>query len=84
VHRRSGGRAETYAGGSRLSVRVNSLQNLTTVFNSTSFSVLFHCIFKRFSGRRLMSVQNVRLVAQSDNVAVFSSFTAVLLLVCLK
>ena len=31
-----------------------------------------------------MLEQNVRLVAQSDNVAVFSSFTAVLLLICLK
>jgi len=31
---------------------------------STSFSVWFYCIFKRFSGR--LSVQNLGLVAQSD------------------
>jgi len=46
------------------------------VFNSTIFSVQFFSIFKRFSGRPL--AHNVCLVA------VFSSFTAVMLLVCLE
>ena len=77
---------QTYAGGREFRFRgdLYSQESTFPLVNDVTdlFDGTVRCIFKQFSGRLL--VQNVCLVAQSDNVAVDSSVTAVLLLVRLR